>query len=63
MGLDLHIPLHHQLQMEKELKVTNELPGHPHNSKVKFITISDKSEVGDGAITGQQQTCDVVNMK
>lgn len=56
MGLDLHIPLHHQLQMEKELKVTNELPGRPHNTKVKFITISDKSEVGDGAISGQQQT-------
>lgn len=63
MGLDLHIPLHHQLQMEKELKVTNKLPGRPHNTKVKFITISDKSEVGDGAISGHQQTCDVVNMK
>lgn len=29
-GLDLHIPLHHRLQMEKELKVAKELPGNAH---------------------------------
>lgn len=30
MGLDLHLPLHHRLQMEDELKEANELTGSPH---------------------------------
>lgn len=37
IGLDLHILLHHQLQMEKELKVANELPETLHVIKTQFI--------------------------
>lgn len=42
--------------MEKELKVANKLPGSPHIT-CEFITNSFKSEVSDGAISGQHQTC------
>lgn len=59
IGTDLHMCLHHQIQMDKELKGAVGLPRSPNIKNSQFIINLFNSLLCGGTISGQHQPCNV----